>query len=182
MNTDNEPITDAAPDPTPAGIAEGVGAALTQAAAAASPRSRQDAAEIQAITDVMIRLLVGIPLRSDGQLTIKSLAEEAGLRRNKLTHKHTGLKDLFYALLHAQHGRPKLADEMIKQNDQLRAKLSKVNAVRDTLQDQVKHLARVIHVLEVENHQIRESATHPRSVVRVMPERRRHSDATTRHP
>jgi hypothetical protein len=182
MNSDNEPIT-AAPGPTPAaGIAEAVGAALTQAAAAASPRSRQDAAEIQAITDAMIRLLVGIPLRSDGQLTIKSLAEEARLRRNKLTHKHTGLKDLFYALLHAQHGRPKLADELTKQNDQLRAKLSKVSAERDTLQAQVKHLARVIHVLEVENHQIREAATDPRGVVRVMPERRRPSDTTTQHP
>ncbi len=43
----------------------------------------------------MVRLLIGVPLHSDGQLTIKSLAAEAGLRRNKLTHKHTGLKDLF---------------------------------------------------------------------------------------
>jgi hypothetical protein len=55
----------------------------------------------------MVRLLVGVPLRSDGQLTIKSLAEEAGLRRNKLTHKHTGLKDLFYALARSQNHRPR---------------------------------------------------------------------------
>ncbi|RPF39377.1 hypothetical protein EDD92_9631 [Streptomyces sp. TLI_185] len=39
----------------------------------------------------MIRLLVGTPLRFDGQLTIKSLAQEAGLKRNKLTHKYTRL-------------------------------------------------------------------------------------------
>ncbi|MFJ2872846.1 MULTISPECIES: hypothetical protein [unclassified Streptomyces] len=29
------------------------------------------------------------------KLTVVSLAAEAGLRRNKLTHKHTGLKDVF---------------------------------------------------------------------------------------
>lgn len=40
-------------------------------------------------------LLIGAPLHSDGKLTIVSLAAEADLRRNKLTHKHTGLKDLF---------------------------------------------------------------------------------------
>ncbi|MGW6143015.1 hypothetical protein [Streptomyces sp. NPDC055140] len=54
-----------------------------------------DAAEIRAITDAMVRLLIGAPLHSDGKLTIVSLAAEADLRRNKLTHKHTGLKDLF---------------------------------------------------------------------------------------
>ncbi|MBV7701075.1 hypothetical protein [Streptomyces sp. TRM70350] len=51
---------------------------------------------MNAITDAMVRLLIGAPLHSDGKLTIVSLATEAGLRRNKLTHKHTGLKDLFY--------------------------------------------------------------------------------------
>ncbi|MFD3538139.1 hypothetical protein ACFWUQ_01375 [Streptomyces sp. NPDC058662] len=35
-------------------------------------------------------------------MTIVSLATEAGLRRNKLTHTHTGLKDLFYALVKAR--------------------------------------------------------------------------------
>jgi hypothetical protein len=32
-------------------------------------------------------MLAGTALRSDGRLTIKSLAEEAGLSRNKPTHK-----------------------------------------------------------------------------------------------
>ncbi|MFJ8793778.1 hypothetical protein [Streptomyces sp. NPDC102462] len=56
-------------------------------------------AEIRATTDAMARLLIGAPLHSDGKLTIVSLAAEAGQRRNKLIHKHTGLKDLFYALV-----------------------------------------------------------------------------------
>src|SRR5215813_5789058 len=36
-------------------------------------------------------------LRSSGRLDVVTLAEEAGLKRNKLTHKHTDLKDLFNA-------------------------------------------------------------------------------------
>jgi hypothetical protein len=39
--------------------------------------------EIEAIADAMIRLLVGTPLCSDGRLTIKSLAQEAGLKCNR---------------------------------------------------------------------------------------------------
>ncbi|MFD7407012.1 hypothetical protein ACFV7R_31035 [Streptomyces sp. NPDC059866] len=54
----------------------------------------------------MIRLLVGTPLRSDDRLTIKSLAQGAGLKRNKLTHQHTGLNGLFYALVRMQDRRP----------------------------------------------------------------------------
>ncbi len=45
------------------------------------------------------RSSIGVPLRSEGQLTVKAPAEEAGLRRNKLTHEHTRLKDLLRALL-----------------------------------------------------------------------------------
>ncbi|MFD4948391.1 hypothetical protein ACFWNT_39260 [Streptomyces sp. NPDC058409] len=68
----------------------------------------EGAAEVKAITDAMVRLLIGVPLYSDGKLTIVSLAAEAGLRRNKLTHKHTGLKDLFYALVKARDPLPEL--------------------------------------------------------------------------
>ncbi|MFE9927685.1 hypothetical protein [Streptomyces sp. NPDC005533] len=157
-------------EPLSAGIAKTVGAVLAQVSAVATPGSPQDAAEIQAITDAMVRLLVGVPLRSDGQLTVKSLAEEAGLRRNKLTHKHTGLKDLFYALIRAQDVRPKVADGLKETNDELSVRLKKVREERDQLQAQVKQLVRVVQVLEVENHQLRESAGQ-NGVVRVL---RRH--------
>ncbi len=68
----------------------------------------------------MGRLLLGSPLRSDGKLTIKSLAAEAGLRRNKLTHKHTGLKDLFYALVKNQNNEPAAIADLRQHNEQLR--------------------------------------------------------------
>ncbi|MFE3186595.1 hypothetical protein ACFXKR_37920 [Streptomyces violascens] len=114
---------DGAP-PAAAGIAETVGRVYAMAAASASPARPGDSAEIQAITDAMVRLLIGTPLHSDGQLTIKSLAEEAGLKRNKLTHKYAGLKDLFYALVRMQDSRPKAVDGLKRQNDTLKKKLS----------------------------------------------------------
>src|SRR5262249_2006123 len=42
----------------------------------------------RAITEAMQRLLAGKPRRSSGRLDIVTLAEEAGLKRNKLTHNY----------------------------------------------------------------------------------------------
>ncbi|PWI06903.1 hypothetical protein DIZ27_31235 [Streptomyces sp. NWU339] len=118
--------------------------------------------------------MVGAPLRSDGQLTIKSLAEEAGLRRNKLTHKHTGLKDLFYALVKAQQAPPRpFTDKEREASDKQKKDLIRIRAERDSLRTKTQQMARVIHVLEVENHNLRESAGTD-GVVRVM---RRHRPA-----
>ncbi|MFJ5817486.1 hypothetical protein ACIQGT_26840, partial [Streptomyces sp. NPDC093108] len=144
--------------PPAAGIAETVGRIYAMAAEEAVSARSGDGPEIQAITDAMVRLLIGTPLRSDGQLTIKSLAEEAGLKRNKLTHKHTGLKDLFYALVQMQDSRPKVLDGLKQQNDQLKEKLADLRQEHNQLVTDVKQLVRVIHVLEVENHQLRKSA------------------------
>ena len=48
--------------------------------------------ERRAIREAMTRLLDGQPVRSDGKLTIKSLAEEAGVKRWILTHRHQDLQ------------------------------------------------------------------------------------------
>ena len=141
--------------PPAADIATAIGEALVQATETAGTSRTEDRAEVRAITEAMVRLLAGVPLRSDGMLTIKSLAEEAGLRRNKLTHKHTGLKDLFYALVRSQDHRPKIADGLQAGNDRLRQKLAGLRAEHTRLKDQVVIFARVIHVLEVENAQLR---------------------------
>ncbi len=169
-STADAPVTSVAENtmPTAAGIAETVGAVLAQAATAAGPEHASDAAEIQSITNAMVRLLVGVPMRSDGQLTVKSLAEEAGLRRNKLTHKHIGLKDLFYALVRTQDARPKVADDLKRHNDELKKQLAGLRGERDQLRTDVRQLVRVVHVLEVENHQLRQSAGAD-GVVRVLP-------------
>ena len=138
---------------------------MVQAIKVTNAGQAEDAAEVRAITEAMVRLLVGVPLRSDGQLTIKSLAQEAGLRRNKLTHKHTGLKDLFYALVRSQDHHLKIADQLQADNDQLRRKLTDLRADHTRLQDQLAQFARIIHVLEVENAQLHEQSK-PCDVVR----------------
>jgi len=153
--TDTEPDT----DQSAAQIAAVIGAAM--AASGSGGRSPADAAEILAITDAMVRLLTGLPLRSDGQLTIKSLAEEAGLKRNKLTHKHTGLKDLFYALVPAQHDRPHNVGVLHKKHERLKARAQALREERDGLVLQVQQLVRVVQVLELENEQLRQSNQHP---------------------
>jgi chromosome segregation ATPase len=145
-------------------IATGIGQLLAQAATAAGDRGAADAEEITAITDAMIRLLAGLPLRSDGKLTIKSLAAEAGLLRNKLTHKHTGLKDLFNALVKAQHTRPAFAEDLHRENMALREKLAKITQERDDLKASNEQFARVVHVLEVETQQLRAAAAEPDNV------------------
>lgn len=157
--------------PVDPALSELIASALVPAAEAARAQWPDDGDEIRAITDAMIRLLAGVPLRSDGQLTVKSLAEEAGLRRNKLTHKHTGLKDLFYALVRAQGVRPKDVERLTAERDDLRTRLARVRRERDALQEEVKRLVRIIHVLEVENDQLRSQSAGNDAVVRVLPPR-----------
>jgi hypothetical protein len=97
----------ASPDPA-ATVAELLAGSL----AADQHLSAADRDEASALTQAMARLLLGAPLRSDGKLTVKTLAEEAGLKRNKLTHKHTGLKDLFYALVNTRHAEPAMTADL----------------------------------------------------------------------
>jgi hypothetical protein len=109
-------------------------------------------AEIQA---AMGRLLDGTPLRSDGKLTIVSLAAEAGVKRHVLTHKHTDLKDLFYARIKAQQSVPAGEIALRGQNDELRRKLDDMRAERDEYKQAADALARVLNVLTAENDKLR---------------------------
>ncbi|MBZ3908531.1 hypothetical protein [Streptomyces griseiscabiei] len=147
--------SDAGPDPGgEAALAQLVGIAL----ASAHDADSGDAAEVRAIADAMVRLLIGTPLHSDGKLTVVSLAAEAGLRRNKLTHKHTGLKDLFYALVKARAPLPETGSGAARNRaakDQ--QDLARVRAERDDLRTQLQLMARIVQVLEVENQQIKEA-------------------------
>ncbi|MEU3296649.1 hypothetical protein ABZ722_30440 [Streptomyces longwoodensis] len=151
----NPPVTAAPGTRDGAALAQLVGDALTRAHGHADT---QDAAEIRAITDAMVRLLIGAPLHSDGKLTIVSLATEAGLRRNKLTHKHTGLKDLFYALVKARTPvQEALPDSVRARAAKYQQDLARVRAERDDLRGQTQLLARIVHVLEIENSKLQET-------------------------
>lgn len=51
--------------------------------------------ERHTIREAKTRLLEGRPIRSDGKLTVKSLAEEASVKRWVLTHRHQDLQAEF---------------------------------------------------------------------------------------
>ncbi len=106
----------------------------------------------------MNRLLDGTPLRSDGRLTIVSLAAEAGVKRHVLTHRHTDLKDRFYARVKAQHSVPASEAALREQNDALRRKLDDLRAERNEYKQAADALARALNVLTIENDELRRKA------------------------
>ncbi|HEY1323204.1 MAG TPA: hypothetical protein VGF32_23300 [Streptosporangiaceae bacterium] len=108
-------------------------------------------AEIEA---AMGRLLDGTPLRSDGKLTIVSLAAEAGVKRHVLTHKHTDLKDRFYARVKAQHSVPASEIALREQNADLRRRLDDMRAERDEYKQAADALARALNLLTIENDEL----------------------------
>lgn len=112
----------------------------------------------RAITAAMQRLFAGTPLRSSGKLDIVTLAQEAGVKRNKLTHKHTDLKDLFYAQKRTRDGVP---DNEVKLREQIAA-LQKTNQSlrdeRDRYRLTSETFARALHVLTIENDNLRREA------------------------
>lgn len=72
----------------------------------------------------MDRLLAGTTLRaSAGDLGVVALAAEAGVARTALTHRHTDLKDLFYAKRAAQNS--------VSANEE-KIRLSRSKAIRST--------------------------------------------------
>jgi hypothetical protein len=109
-------------------------------------------ARVQAAID---RLLAGTPLRSDGKLTIVSLATEAGVKRHVLTHKHTDLKDLFYAKVRAQGHTPASESALRQQIADLRRKVDDLRGERDDYKLAANALARALNLLTQENDSLR---------------------------
>lgn len=120
-----------------------------------------DQEERDAIIAAMERLLAGTPLRSSGNLDIISLAEEAGLRRNKLTHKHTDLKDRFYAERRAREGATDREATLHNEIAQLNARIDRLREERDNYRTANEVFARALHALTVENDHLRRSASRP---------------------
>ncbi|MFE7352476.1 hypothetical protein ACFU8Q_04570 [Streptomyces sp. NPDC057543] len=126
--------------------------------------------ERENIRAAMDRLLAGTPLRSDGALTVLALAVEADVKRHVLTHRHTDLKDEFYARVRAQGQVPdserKLREELRKTKERL-AEVIKENKRQ---QAEIEMFARVVNVLTVENDQLRGSkGRKPAPVVALRP-------------
>jgi len=103
----------------------------------------------------MNRLLDGIPLRSDGKLTIVSLAAEAAVKRHLLTHKHTDLRDRLYARVRAHEGVAGNQIAALEQVERLRAVLDKMRAERDEYKRAADALARALNLPTIENDTLR---------------------------
>jgi AraC-like DNA-binding protein len=122
-------------------------------------------AERRSIRDAMERLLEGSPLHSDGKLTVKSLADEAQVKRWLLTHRHTDLQDEFRAKVD-QHGRvPEALQKLLDEKEALKDRITKLSADLAMERETVKRLERVVHVLTLEREQERQAAT-PKANVR----------------
>lgn len=108
-----------------------------------------------AIRAAIDRLLAGTPLRSSGSLTIVALADEANVKRHLLTHRHTDLKDEFYARVraccHVPDNERKLRDDLHKATERIKELIAEINKI----QGENHAFARIVNVLELENHQLR---------------------------
>ncbi len=83
-----------------------------------------------------------------------SLAVEADVKRHLLTHRHTDLKDEFYARVRAQDRVPASEQEL---RDELKATQQKLAEAREEnrqLKASVEAFARIVNVLTVENERL----------------------------
>ncbi|MDA3145848.1 MULTISPECIES: hypothetical protein [Micrococcales] len=109
-----------------------------------------DETQRQAIRDAMTRLVEGKPLRSDGKLTIKSLANEAGVKRWLLTHKFTDLQDEFKVRMELTGGEPAVVVKLREQLKERDETITRLRAEIRELTNDRQQLERVINVLSLE--------------------------------
>ena len=109
-----------------------------------------DDTQRRTIRDAMDRLLAGDPIRSDGNLTIKSLADEAGVKRWLLTHRHTDLQDEFRDKIRTRGSTPEAMRALVARNEELRQQLKQARDELRQSRSENNHYARVIQVLTLE--------------------------------
>jgi chromosome segregation ATPase len=112
-------------------------------------------AEREAITEAIARLFAGTPIRSSGSRDIVTLAQEAGVKRNKLTHKHTDLRDAFYAERARRAGVSEREIKLREQTNDLTRRLNEVREERDNYRAATEVFARAMNVLTRENADLR---------------------------
>lgn len=118
--------------------------------------TKTDDKERRQIRDAMDRLLAGDPIRSDGKLTVKSLAVEADLKRWYLTHRHTDLQDEFRDRVRAQNATPAAMAALHEEIAELKAAQKRDRAaLRDAVARAEMH-ARETQVLALENEKLRQ--------------------------
>lgn len=102
------------------------------------------------IREAMNRLLAGQPIRSNGALTVVALAQEAGLKRHVLTHRHLDLKDDFYVAVAKRNRTTDAEAALLEQLDKARAQIAAKTARIRELEADAQMFARVVNVLTLE--------------------------------
>lgn len=117
------------------------------------------------IRDAMDRLIAGKALHSDGKLTVKSLAEEARVKRWLLTHRHTDLQDEFRARIASTNTEPPILQALREEKTDAQKRVKELTAEVTALTVTIHQLERIIQVLALENQQFRSSDPDLRKVV-----------------
>lgn len=117
------------------------------------------------IRDAMDRLIDGKSLHSDGKLTVKSLAEEACVKRWLLTHRHTDLQDEFRARITNTNTEPPILLTLRQEKVEAAKRVKELTADVTALTATIHQLERIIQVLALENQQYRSSGPDLRKVV-----------------
>lgn len=108
------------------------------------------------VRDAMERLITGSPIRSDGKLTIKSLAVEAGVKRWVLTHQHTDLQREFRARCDRQGETPENQKQLVEKYESMKKQLKKYKSKVSDLTEETHRLSRAVQVLTLEKVQLLE--------------------------
>lgn len=111
----------------------------------------------RAIRDAMDRLIAGKPLHSDGKLTVKSLAEEARVKRWLLTHRHTDLQDEFRSRIASTSAEAPILQALREEKTDAQKRVKELTADVTALTATIHQLERIIQVLALENQQLRSS-------------------------
>ncbi|OMB86617.1 hypothetical protein A5741_17225 [Mycolicibacterium conceptionense] len=113
----------------------------------------------------MDRLIEGKVLHSDGKLTVKSLAEEARVKRWLLTHLHTDLQDEFRARIANTNTEPPILQALREEKNDAQKRVKELTADVTALTATIHQLERVIQVLALENQKFRSRDSDLRNVV-----------------
>jgi hypothetical protein len=113
--------------------------------------------ERQGIRDAMDRLLNGTPIRSNGSLNVVALAQEAGVKRHLLTHRHTDLREEFYDRVRSQGHVPQSEVALRKKVADLETTVARLRQDHALLAAEVVVLRRMNNVLQVEKGRVDEA-------------------------
>jgi len=126
-----------------------------------------DLSERDRIKAAMDRILDGTPERSNGALTVVTLAIEAGVPRNALTQRHTDLKDDFYQRIR-ERGADNADEARLRATiAQLRKTIASKNRELAQLRADVPALVRAVNQLTLELQETRAELTTHGNVTRL---------------